>query len=367
MTAAFGENYSPEDYAEAEVQDLVSEQEKAFSTTFDAVCRRHGVKKDHKPKTKQVFPRKLKSMLQTVKRYSAQCNATRGAGRMQLAIAQVRFREAKRVWMIRTKQKFYSNVVNDFIAHDHKEVWRRPSSRTRPNATSNAIHPVKDKKGNMCYRAEEILAVMKDHYEELLTYDPKGWSQNEVHWEQKDLGDPRPLLVGLNDELSWPEILITIRESNRNTAPGKDGVHVNILKALVLEECMTWVSRRNPAFVRPDNVRIDLPERDLPPVPLTHMGKAFFALLERTWQTGCIPDSWNQVYITNLLKGGDPENTDNYRGISLISCAFKVLISIMANRLSRAAEDVGLISREQGGFRKREEAVAQAIALAEIV
>ena len=39
----------------------------------------------------------------------------------------------------------------------------------------------------------------------------------------------------------------------------------------------------------------------------------------------------------------------------------------MATRLSKASEETGLISKEQSGFRKREEAVAQAMALAEIV
>jgi len=58
---------------------------------------------------------------------------------------------------------------------------------------------------------------------------------------------------------------------------------------------------------------------------------------------------------------------NNYRGISLISCAFKVLLSLMASCLSKASEEADLISKAQSGFWKREEAVAQATALAEIV
>ena len=55
------------------------------------------------------------------------------------------------------------------------------------------------------------------------------------------------------------------------------------------------------------------------------------------------------------------------RGISLISCAYKVLMAVMAARLSQACVNAGVLAPEQAGFRKREEAVAQAIALAEIV
>jgi hypothetical protein len=76
---------------------------------------------------------------------------------------------------------------------------------------------------------------------------------------------------------------------------------------------------------------------------------------------------WKETQIVNLFKGGDPESTNNYCGISLISCAFKVLLALMANRLSKMCEENGLLCREQAGFRRREEAVAQSIALAEMV
>jgi Reverse transcriptase (RNA-dependent DNA polymerase) len=82
---------------------------------------------------------------------------------------------------------------------------------------------------------------------------------------------------------------------------------------------------------------------------------------------GYILKQWSEVQIVNLFKDGDTKNTNNYCGISLISCTFKVLLSLMATCLSRVSEKAGLITREQGSFQKREEAVAQAVALAEIV
>ena len=190
---------------------------------------------------------------------------------------------------------------------------------------------------------------------------------NEEYWNSVELGDRRTELFELNLRPIWPDILVIIRNANRNTATGKDGVHINVLKAMVLEECMAEVARENPRFQRPDNVRVDLPEDKLPCVPLTPMGKAFYSLILNVWETGCIPKQWSEVQIVNLHKGGSTEDVNNYRGISLISCAFKVLLSLMATRLSKVSEETGLISKEQSGFRKREEAVAQATALAEIV
>jgi exonuclease III len=374
MDRAYGKDIVPEIGEDADVNMLVSDQQLAFAKAFDTACRKHGVKKDHKPGARRQFPRKIKALIQTEQRHRRTVERGRKHGHelkeldfVKLARAQARLKKAKREWEIRLKKEFYAQVVDDFVAHDHKNVWNRLDSLVRPNAEKQSIHPVKDKDGVLHYSADEILDTMKQHYQDLLTYDPDGKSLDMEYWANLELGDKHAELVGLNDHPMWPEILVTIRESNRNTAPGKDGVHINVLKAMVLEECMAKVKLENPRFKRPDNIRIDLPEEFLPIHPLTPMGKALNALIQSVWYTGCIPKQWSEVQIVNLFKGGDTENTNNYRGISLISCAFKVLLSLMATRLSRASEEAGLITREQGGFRKREEAVAQAVALAEIV
>lgn len=374
MTRAFGEDFLDQGPEDDEVTRLVSDQAGSFIATFDKVCREHSVKKVHQQHAGPGFPRHLRTLLQVVKRYSAKYNKTAGTGRapeeldvIRLSRAQQRFKKAKRAWQIRMKQKFYSQVADDFVAHDHKSVWNRLRSQVSPSSVMDTVNPVRNKEGVLQYHTEDIMAAMKKHYEDLLTYDPDGVSLNFEHWEGRDLGDPKPAIEGLGEELHWPEVLDTIRGMNRNTAPGKDGIHINVLKVMVSEECMAQVKKKNPAFSRPDNVRVDLPYKKLPKAPLTPLGKAFHALMKNIWRTGCIPSQWNEVHIVNLFKGGDPENTNNYRGISLISCAFKVLLGLMANRLSTASVECGLLSREQAGFRKREEAVAQSIALAEIV
>ena len=73
------------------------------------------------------------------------------------------------------------------------------------------------------------------------------------------------------------------------------------------------------------------------------------------------------MHIINLHKGRDPENANNYHGISLMSCAFKTLIAVMAACLSDRLNKAGRLSKEQSGFCKQDEAVAQSIVLAEIV
>jgi hypothetical protein len=311
MTSAYGEDFLDENPEDNEIQGLVTDQANDFIATFDQVCRKHSVKTVHRPKAKQNFPRKLRKLLQVVKRYSAKCNKTQGVGRVpeeldviQLARAQARFKKARRAWRICMRQKFYSHVADDFVANDHKQVWNRLRSQVSPTETITAVNPVKDKDGELQYKVEDIVGVVKKHYEDVFTYDPDEASLDFEHWEKQDMGEPKPQLIGLNDGLYWPKVLDTIRGMNRNTAPGKDEIHINVIKTMVLEECMAEVQRENPGFQRPDFVRIDLPYKKLPTSPRTPLGKAFHCLLINIWHTQCIPDQWNEVIVSNLYKGG---------------------------------------------------------------
>ena len=239
-----------------------------------------------------------------------------------------------------------------------------------PSIVVETANPVKNKEGALQHGVERILKVMKVHYEDLLTYDPKGLSSNHEYWADINLGEPGLELEELNKNLTWPEILFMIRGMNRNTTPGKDEVHINVLKIMVREECMVVLQKDNPNFRCPDNVFVDLSEtevRKLLKTPLTGMGKSFYYLIDKVWLTACVPEQWQEVHIVNLFKGGDSENTNNYRGVSLISCAYKVLLCLMANHPSSQCESEGLLCTEQAGFHPHEEAVAQAIALAKIV
>ena len=55
--------------------------------------------------------------------------------------------------------------------------------------------------------------------------------------------------------------------------------------------------------------------------------------------------------ITVLHKKGDKTECGNYRGISLVSHAGKVLLNVVARRLSAYCEAKGLLPEQQCGFR----------------
>ncbi|CAM9581945.1 unnamed protein product [Ascophyllum nodosum] len=69
------------------------------------------------------------------------------------------------------------------------------------------------------------------------------------------------------------------------------------------------------------------------------------------WRVGKVSQQWKDAVNTVLHKKGDKRECGNYRGISLVSHAGKVLLKVVARRLSAYCEAKGLLPEEQGGFR----------------
>ena len=55
--------------------------------------------------------------------------------------------------------------------------------------------------------------------------------------------------------------------------------------------------------------------------------------------------------IVPLFKKGDRKDTNNYRGVCLLSMCSRVLARVIAKRLSEWAEGLGLLDDNQAGFR----------------
>ena len=77
----------------------------------------------------------------------------------------------------------------------------------------------------------------------------------------------------------------------------------------------------------------------------------FHRLTTLIWREGKVPQQWKDAVITVLHKKGDKTECGNYRGISLVSHAGKVLLKVVARRLSAYCEAKGLLPEEQCGFR----------------
>ena len=63
-------------------------------------------------------------------------------------------------------------------------------------------------------------------------------------------------------------------------------------------------------------------------------------------------DKWKVAKILPLFKGGDRENVNNYRPVSLLPLPGKLLEKIVHKRISEFWEANNILSNNQGGFRK---------------
>ena len=359
-----------DDGVEPEDEDL-SVLVQGFTKAFDNSTRSLGIKATVGD-AKRRLPRKIMASLRSYKRYGKLLAETRDKGvpdeltETKYKKAQTRFRKLMRDRKLEEKRRSSARISEAFVTHDHKSVWAQIRSMTGGDTGGDILQPVRDKDGDLKTEPLDILNVHKTHYRNIMQFDPDGHAMDEEYWASKRLSSERAEqeLKGINDELRWPEALLSIRRMKRNTSPGSDGVHVNVLKQLVREECMEAIRIRNPGFIRPEYTLVDLPEEELPIQPTTRMGKALFKVLRAAWAQEKIPEEWQEVHLISLAKpNADPELMDSYRGITLISSAEKVLLGMLTERLA----EVVPLAQEQGGFRKREEAIAQFLALSEIV
>lgn len=57
-------------------------------------------------------------------------------------------------------------------------------------------------------------------------------------------------------------------------------------------------------------------------------------VLNEIWTEGKLPRGWECAQIVPIHKEGDIEEASNYRGVALLDVGYKVLTSIMADRLN---------------------------------
>ncbi|KAL8603437.1 hypothetical protein ACOMHN_053104 [Nucella lapillus] len=79
----------------------------------------------------------------------------------------------------------------------------------------------------------------------------------------------------------------------------------------------------------------------------------FTEFLCMCWEDGCLPQNLKDARIVHLYKGkGDRSRCENYRGISFLSIAGKILSKVILNRLNTHILDE-TVPENQCGFRQK--------------
>ena len=79
---------------------------------------------------------------------------------------------------------------------------------------------------------------------------------------------------------------------------------------------------------------------------------AFLYLLSIIKVTETMPDEWFEGIVKPLLKAGNKEDLNNYRGITISCVAYKVLVKIIETQVTGYCETNNLFGEYQGAFRK---------------
>lgn len=94
----------------------------------------------------------------------------------------------------------------------------------------------------------------------------------------------------------------------------------------------------------PDNIPLELIQNGGLPLKTR-----LFSLILLIWETKNVPDDLKNATIVTIFKKGDRSDCGNYRGISLLSIAGKILAKILLKRLLKVSERI--LPESQGGFR----------------
>lgn len=192
----------------------------------------------------------------------------------------------------------------------------------------------------LAYSPLEKLDIWKNHYQSLFG-DITGNSRTYAYWTEVLPGAPTEITSNMNEDFTWMELNHVLHRMKSGKAPGCDGIPPEFFKLARNEREATG--------------------------PTSTLGTLLLSLANYIWRSNRIPGMWNEAHIVSIYKKGDPQNVDNYRGISLIPVGLKMVTSIVNNRLRDHLEDRNWFIHEQAGFRHREECAGHICSLVEIL
>ena len=197
---------------------------------------------------------------------------------------------------------------------------RKFYQKVKRKGFGTGIPTCKDIDGNLVTDTQSVQQIWREHFRSLLV--PEGSISDEITPIIDDGVDCPPP--------SQNEINTAIARLKNNKAAGADGLPAELFKAGgdELATCM-------------------------------------HQLINTVWLKECMPDDWNLSVLCPVLKKGDPSVCIGCRGISLIPIAYKVMSSVLCERLKPILEN--LIGPYQSGFRPGKSKTDQIFTLRQIL
>ena len=194
--------------------------------------------------------------------------------------------------------------------------------RRQTGLKSKAAAACKDENGNLVAEIQGVLKLWREHFSSLLGCDN---CEEGVYTDTPITDDgveiPPP---------GYDEVCLAIKRLKNNKAAGADGIPAELFKTGGNE-----------------------------------LLKTMHELICKIWSEECMPSDWNLSILCPIHKKGDPTICTNYRGISLLNISYKVLSSVMCERLKPIVNK--LIGPNQCGFRPGKSTIDQIFTLRQIL
>ena len=205
----------------------------------------------------------------------------------------------KRFIKSKTKKYFkeFNKKLKNLKSSNPKEYWNILNKSIESKQTISKIS----------------LECFKKHFQKL--GEPDDTTNDEVHFNPHDVN--HSINEDLNKDFTAVEIKLLISNLKSNKACGIDLIRNEFLRYCPFE-----------------------------------MIEVITLLFNIVLQRGIIPSDWCVGLIMPLYKKkGSPDDPDNYRGITLLSCIGKLFTAAINYRLTNFLEQAGAIGDEQAGFR----------------
>jgi len=166
----------------------------------------------------------------------------------------------------------------------------------------------KDAHGCLITEESNIVEEFRKHFKELLST-----TNEDVHPEEYQEHTTNYSVQPELPEPEYEEIKQIIKSLKNNKTPGEDNINAELIKTA------------NPKLI-----------------------SKIWLLIKEIWVSGKFPNDWKTAIICPIYKKGDPMETSNYRGISLLDTCYKVLSIAILRRLEVYTNDI--IGDYQSGF-----------------
>ena len=85
------------------------------------------------------------------------------------------------------------------------------------------------------------------------------------------------------------------------------------------------------------------------------LGKSILAgplttIINNSIREGTVPECWKEAVVVPILKKGDPCNKANYRPVSCLVTASKVMEKVVSVQVTKFLEDNALLPKSQHGY-----------------